>query len=127
MTNAAFPVFVRNKGDMDVKKFSSAPELSSYAEPIDVENGEYEGWDNRGYPVALELSDMRSIIVKTRGDIPMLDQALNALAAFAASEGIEFTAFPHPNDLQMVYEKLAEDVRRARRNKPWWKRMLRRV
>lgn len=42
-----FPVFVRELDDNSVKRFDNTEALR-YLEAIDVENGEYEAWDDTG-------------------------------------------------------------------------------
>ena len=45
---ARFPIFIRAKDSGELRKFSSVHELQRKVERIDIENGEYEAWDNDG-------------------------------------------------------------------------------
>jgi hypothetical protein len=127
-TNTAkFPIYLRNKDDTDLRKFASENEVRRYVEDIDVENREYEGWDNNGYPVTLELDQTRALIVKTHTGPSARDQALQAFADFATAEGSEFTPADREADLQTIFDALTHAINDGRRSKPWWKRAFSRT
>ena len=127
-TNTAkFPIYLRNKDHAELKKFASENEVRGYVEDVDVENREYEGWDNNGYPVTLELDQTRALIVKTHTGPSARDQALQAFADFATAEGSEFTPADTEADLQTIFDKLMSAITNARRSKPRWQRIFSRT
>jgi hypothetical protein len=124
---AKFPIYLRNKDDAEVKKFAAENEVRRYVEDIDVENREYEGWDNNGYPVTLDLDQTRALIVRAHAGPSTRDQALQAFADFATAEGFEFTPADREADLQAIFGALTHVINDARRSKPWWKRAFSRT
>jgi hypothetical protein len=125
--SAKFPIYLRNKDDAELKKFASENEVRGYVEDVDVENREYEGWDNSGCRVTLELDQTRALIVKTHAVPLARDQALQAFAAFAAAEGTEFTRPDTEADLRTIFDKLMSAITNARRSKPRWQRIFSRT
>ncbi len=122
--DVCFPTFLRCKDDTQVMKFDSLAELHRYVEAIDVENAEYEGWDNRGFRLRLRLLDHRRIEVETTGDLAATDEGLRALAEFAAAEGASLR-LPSPGEtLLSAYEIVSEQIQSARSRKPWLRRHL---
>ena len=50
-----FPVFVRVKETDEVYLCDSVYKMQFYFEEIDIENSEYEAWDNKGLPLKMTV------------------------------------------------------------------------
>jgi hypothetical protein len=126
----SYPVFLRCKDDTHVQACGSKADLQRQLEAIDVENEEYEGWDDQGFRVVLRLTNpesIRSLEVERSGDCAVKDEALKAFADFATAEGTSFAMPSKAADLLETYESLAREVRLVRDKRPWYKKLLGRV
>lgn len=84
-----FPLFVRTKDSGEVALFNSVEELQFQIEKIDVENGEYEGWDKDGLPVQIKLQEPALWIrLEPSAEDRKPDQLRAALFEFAKSVGV---------------------------------------
>lgn len=112
-----------------MKRFNSIGDIRTYVELIDVENEEYEGWDNQGFRVLLKLTTpkcIQSLEVVRADESPVKEEALKAFVSFAAAEGASFSVPPGSDELVVAYEALEHEVQLAWRKLPWHRRMLRR-
>src|SRR6059036_790689 len=121
--DTSFPIFLRHKDDRQLARFDSLDELRRNLEAIDVENGEFEAWDNQAFRVKLGLLDDRRIGVESSGDRPATDEALGAFFEFADAEGVTLTLPSMGEGLQPVYEFVKERIRAARKSRPWSRRL----
>jgi hypothetical protein len=60
MDDFAFPIYVHEKDDDSVMEFSTRAAIKQHLEAIDVENGEYEAWDENGRRLELSVGKPRS-------------------------------------------------------------------
>jgi hypothetical protein len=127
MSDATFPVYLRAKGDKEIREFHSLEHLRSWVEAIDVENDEYEGWDSQGSQVTLQLQEGNSVTAKSMEETAAKEEVLRAFNDFATAEGVSFEKPPQPYDLPKTYAYLRTAVEEARNRKPWWRRALRRL
>jgi hypothetical protein len=55
------PIIANNRGDVSV--FATAGDATSYAEPIDIRNGEYEVYDASGRHLAFQVIGNRATLI----------------------------------------------------------------
>ena len=127
VSEIALPLFLRCRGDKRVQRFASENDLRNSLEAIDVENEEFEVWDNLGFRVNLRLTNpksIRSLRIERSGDRPNKEEALQAFVEFARAEGAHFSLPPQTDDLLSIYHVLAQEVQRVWDKRPWIKKLL---
>jgi len=60
----SFPVYVLAKDCGEMTAFTSQQAVQGFMEPIDVENDEYEAWDNKGNLLHLSVIEPKSTWLK---------------------------------------------------------------
>jgi hypothetical protein len=85
-----FPVFVRAKDSGEIAAFNSIQDIQTHVERVDIENEEYEAWDNDGLPVQIELQDPPLWIkLCASAEDREPDQLRRVLRDFANSVGVQ--------------------------------------
>src|SRR5882724_933398 len=92
--DVSFPIFLRSRDDTHVSRFDSLEGLRRSLEAIDVENEEFEAWDDRGFRVRLLLLDSLEIGAESSEDRPAIQEALRAFTEFASAEAVTPTLPP---------------------------------
>jgi general secretion pathway protein G len=121
--DVSFPIFLRSRDDTHVSRFDSLEGLRRSLEAIDVENEEFEAWDDRGFRVRLLLLDSREIGAESSGDRPAIQEALRAFTEFASAEAVTPTLPPMGESLLPIYEVVQAAIRAARKSRPWYRRL----
>jgi hypothetical protein len=122
----AFPVFLRAKGDKELREFESLKQIQGWIEPIDVENKEYEGWDSEGYPIDLQLGAENAITAGLLKDIAEVQALKKAFTDFAGLEEVPVVWNENSVDVHKTYSAVKNGVDEARRKKPWLRRIINR-
>jgi len=69
-----FPLFVRAKDSGEIASFDSVHELQAHVEKIDIEDEEYEAWDDDGFRIELTLQEPVWLELKMKANRPDTDQ-----------------------------------------------------
>jgi len=121
--DVSFPIFLRSRDDTHVSRFDSLEGLRRSLEAIDVENEEFEAWDDRGFRVRLLLLDSLEIGAESSEDRPAIQEALRAFTEFASAEAVTPTLPPMGESLLAIYEVVHAAIRVARKSRPWYRRL----
>jgi hypothetical protein len=127
MKSASFPVFIRAKGDKELREFGSLSEVQGSVEAIDVENNEYEGWDCKAFPIQLRQDATNGFSVSASTDVSEIEALKAALNDFAGLEGVSVTLPESLEGFNRSYRAVKDAVEEARRRKPWLKRIINRL
>ncbi|MEW6088081.1 MAG: hypothetical protein AB1498_07220 [bacterium] len=77
-----YPIFILTKDEMSIAMLVNSKELNFY-EQIDIEEGLYEGWDVRGYPIILSWDKKYGTKIEITKEITQLEKLEEAIINYA--------------------------------------------
>jgi hypothetical protein len=102
-----FPLFVRAKDSGEIARFDSIQEFQNHVEKIDIENEEYEAWDNDGLPVQIKLQEPALWIrVEPAAEEAKPEQLRSALFKFAEAVGIQLPDELSPDSFATTVDRI---------------------
>lgn len=79
--NVSYPIFLRDRAGV-VYLFHSESEFTSEVSPIEIEFGEYRGWDREGFRLSMTVEE-ESLHAKRLSDRLEMEQLIIAITDYA--------------------------------------------
>jgi hypothetical protein len=99
--DVAYPIYLVQKGSVDIERFYDCRQLEEWVVPVDIANNRYLGWDYFGRPLTLD----RKLNWKLNSQ-----KADGSLSRFLEAAGIQYElSFGELNDeidMELAFEKL---------------------
>ena len=122
--NIHYPIFTVDSGGSI--HMALTPAMLTYYEQIDVEEGEYAGWDVCGYPIRLEWEPGVGSKVQLVGETPQTDELRAAILKHAEIE-VPNVPFSYDGSCDDMVELFQAVERHIEYNRPSVMKRIRRL
>lgn len=107
----AFPIFIHAKDCGEVAKFESLDEMQRELEAIDIENGEYEAWDQNGTPMNMAVQTPVWLKLEPSASVPRPSELKEIILRFASSAGVQFNDEDTTSvDCETLFQRVVAEV-----------------
>jgi hypothetical protein len=124
MADVKFPVFIKTKDSGHVLLFASLDAMQNWMEKIDVENNEYEAWDELGVPLSLSVQKAKTWLLVQPSGVAKPDQLRHAIAEYARIQNVRVDdAMLDRDDFSGALQQISVSIAERRKSESWWQKL----